>query len=76
MAKKRKKIETAEEMYEDCDDDFAYIAGFTEGGFPYGLSWEEVGIDPDSPFDEKVRLFSDRSNDKGNVSIEADDLPF
>jgi Uncharacterised protein family (UPF0158) len=25
----------------DSDDQFAFIAGYTEGGFPYGVTWEE-----------------------------------
>ena len=45
-----------------CDGDcahcpLAYIAGYTSGGAAYGLQWEDVGIDPDLPFDEKVRLY-------------------
>ena len=45
------------EMYEDCDDRFAFIAGYTDGGAPFGVMWEEVGIDPGLPFKEKVRLY-------------------
>lgn len=45
------------DFYDDCDDRFAYIAGYTSGGAAYGLQWEDVGIDPDLPFDEKVRLY-------------------
>jgi len=29
----------------DWDDNFAYIAGRTEGGFPYGVTWEELTDD-------------------------------
>ena len=25
----------------DQDETFAYIAGYTEGGFAYGMTWEE-----------------------------------
>ena len=32
-------------------------AGYTGGGAAYGLTWEEVGIDPELPFEEKVRLY-------------------
>lgn len=52
----KKQAELAEE-YADCDGWFAYIAGYTDGGAPYGLTWEEVGIDPMLPFEEKVRLY-------------------
>src|SRR5262249_7294829 len=49
-AGRRKKAERAErarmsiygEMYVDWDDNFAYIAGFTSWGFPYGITWEEM----------------------------------
>ena len=27
--------------YLDQDETFAYIAGYTEGGFAYGVTWEE-----------------------------------
>ena len=50
-------IERLEEMYEDCDDRFAFIAGYTDGGAPFGVMWEEVGIDPGLPFEEKVKLY-------------------
>jgi hypothetical protein len=30
-----------EEHAIDSDDTFAYIAGYTSGGAPYGLTWEQ-----------------------------------
>jgi hypothetical protein len=30
---------------EDCDETFAYIAGFTPGGAPFGVTWEEFDRD-------------------------------
>lgn len=35
---KEKKIA---ETYSNSDDTFYYIAGYTSGGSPYGISWEE-----------------------------------
>lgn len=26
----------------DSDDQFAFIVGYTEGGFPYGTTWDEL----------------------------------
>ena len=26
----------------DSDENFAFIAGYTSGGFPYGVTWEEM----------------------------------
>jgi hypothetical protein len=36
----------------DSDNTFAYIAGYTQGGVPYGITWEELGEKPPS-FDEE-----------------------
>ena len=33
------------EAHEDQDDTFIYIAGYTSGGAPYGVTWEEMGGD-------------------------------
>ena len=43
----------------ESDEMFAFIAGYTSGGFPYGVTWEEMGKAPladkvediDLPFD-------------------------
>lgn len=32
----------------EWDDNFAFIAGFTSGGAPFGVMWEEMA-DPDGP---------------------------
>ena len=33
--------------YNDWQDDrFYYIAGYTSGGAPYGVTWEEMGLEP------------------------------
>jgi len=41
----RQKRKLAEEIkmdwLGDSDDQFAFIAGYTPGGFPYGITWEE-----------------------------------
>ena len=43
----------------ELDETFAFIAGYTSGGFPYGVTWEEMEKVPaadkvediDLPFD-------------------------
>ena len=79
---KHKKQQTAEdirmEMYSDMDGTFAFIAGYTPGGAPYGVTWEQVGIDSELPFEEKVQLFRkqmDVSADEFTVD-DSDELPF
>lgn len=45
-AKKRKRMERRAALERilnrDRDEHFAYIAGYTNWGFPYGLTWEEL----------------------------------
>ena len=85
MGKKRpkyKKQQAAEdirmEMYSDMDGTFAFIAGYTPGGAPYGVTWEQVGIDSELPFEEKIRLYMNEM-DVSAEELSADDscgLPF
>jgi len=51
---KRKKIREQKRIqkdsavfHEDQDGTFYYIAGYTSGGAPYGVTWEEMGLKPD-----------------------------
>ena len=68
LQKEKKKREKYETIYEDCDDRFAFIAGYTSGGAPYGTTWEEMGIDPELPFEEKVERLAE-----GDYSITEED---
>ena len=50
---KRKRIREQKRMkkdnpvfHEEQDDTFYYIAGYTSGGAPYGVTWEEMGMLP------------------------------
>jgi len=48
LSKKSKKKGGKQKIEEDfldgfSDDNFAYIAGYTPGGAPFGLTWEEAG---------------------------------
>ena len=51
---KRKKLREQKSMqkdiplfHEDQDETFYYIAGYTSGGAPYGITWEEMGLKSD-----------------------------
>jgi hypothetical protein len=41
-----KKQEEGDLMYDDSDDTFVFIAGYTDGGIPFGTTWEELGLEP------------------------------
>ena len=36
----------------DQDGRFFYIAGYTSGGAPYGVTWEEMGLEPWQSLDD------------------------
>ena len=64
----------------DMDDRFAFIAGYTPGGFPYGTTWEELGIDPGLSLEEKERFYNqisiaDTPTDP-EKAIDDSELPF
>ena len=40
MKKKKNNISNS---YIESDETFAFIAGYTECGFAYGVTWEEIG---------------------------------
>lgn len=44
--KEGKKQDLANEISWDSDETFAYIAGYTSAGFPYGITWEELEAEP------------------------------
>lgn len=75
--KKRDAAAVYEDLYSDMDGTFAFIAGYTSGGAPYGVTWEQVGIDSDLPFDEKVRLYREQLTAQDEMQLEeVNELPF
>ena len=68
IAKRKKNNKRNKQQFENFDEDsdgtFAYIAGYTIGGAPYGITWEEW------EFDEEENMKPD------NPSPNLDDLPF
>jgi hypothetical protein len=56
-AQLEKKNRELQALWEDSDDTFAYIAGYTPGGFPFGITWEEMGEKPPGlDYDEEGEL--------------------
>ncbi|MCL1917289.1 MAG: hypothetical protein FWG14_03070 [Peptococcaceae bacterium] len=47
IKREEKKASRLIEEYDDWQNDtFYYIAGYTSGGAPYGVTWEEMGLEP------------------------------
>ena len=46
LARQKKKLskgkETQDELHCESDEFFYFIAGYTEGGAPYGITWEQA----------------------------------
>lgn len=47
-----KKLKELEQQLHDSNETFYYIAGYTSGGAPYGITWEEMGLEPYDEIDE------------------------
>ena len=57
LQKKREQRDLEQEQafhdrFPDSDDTFFYIAGYTPGGAPYGVTWEEMGLEPYESLDD------------------------
>lgn len=66
-AKKRQKLmEEAALLY--SDDRFAFIAGYTSGGVPYGMTWEELGLEPYASYEQLMESYAslDGIGEKGD----------
>jgi hypothetical protein len=54
--REKKKQEDLMKEYEDSDDTFAYIAGYTDGGAPFGITYEEMEEDIWFPVSSKNKI--------------------
>lgn len=54
--KRKKELQKQERVSVsmDQDDTFFYIAGYTSGGAPYGVTWAEMGLQPWQDIDSDI----------------------
>lgn len=57
MKKKRKRKPQVSKEEVFSDENFAFIAGYTSGGAPYGTTWEEVGSEYEKEVSPNVMCF-------------------
>ena len=83
--RKQKKEQEEELMkYSDSDETFYYIAGYTSGGVPYGVTWEEMDLEPFEEEDENRDSDLFRANTEEDENYDSDlfvtntdgDIPF
>lgn len=55
------------------DDRFAFIAGYTDGGAPYGITWEELGLEPYASYEELMEAYDRRDRQREQMEAEYDD---
>ena len=46
LEKEERELQDFYDRFPDSNDQFFYIAGYTSGGAPYGVTWEEMGLLP------------------------------
>ena len=44
--KEEKALQDFYDRFPDSSDQFFFIAGYTSGGAPYGVTWAEMGLEP------------------------------
>ena len=44
--KEEKELQDFYDRFPNSDDEFFFIAGYTSGGAPYGVTWEQMGLSP------------------------------
>ena len=44
--KEEKELQDFYDRFPDSNDEFFFIAGYTSGGAPYGVTWEQMGLSP------------------------------
>lgn len=44
---RRKQLSDAADKFVDSDETFSFIAGYTEGGAPYGIRWDDEFVSSD-----------------------------
>lgn len=61
--------------YEESDGRFAFIAGYTGGGAPYGTTWEELGLEPYTLYEELAEPYDcPERQSNGNIFIDEEEL--
>ncbi len=46
LEKEERELQDFYDRFPDSNDQFFFIAGYTPGGAPYGVTWEQMGLDP------------------------------
>ena len=72
------KTQAQQPFLSDLSDDyFAFIAGYTDGGAPYGITWAELGLEPHASYEELMEAYDRLDRDREQMlDCNEDDLEF
>lgn len=73
LEKERKVQHEQDFLYEDSDDVYAFIAGYTGGGVPYGITLEELGLEPYASYEELMEAYDRRDRQREDGMFEEDE---
>lgn len=71
--KNRKQNDINESLSQDSDNTFYFIAGYTSGGAPYGVTWEALNKEP---FSNECAGYAENYDELDFKVDESDDIPF
>lgn len=60
-------------LYEDSDNVYAFIAGYTSGGAPYGITWEELGLEPFAAYEDLMEAYDRLEGRTEDTLLEEDE---
>ena len=58
---------------EFSDGRFAFIAGYTDGGAPFGITWEELCLEPYASYEELMEAYDRRDRQREQMADYDDD---
>ena len=76
LKKQEKEQERQNPMDGFSDGTFAYIAGYTDGGAPYGITWDELGIEPYAPYEKLMEAYARLEAGREEQMADTDDDSF
>lgn len=62
---KRRQRQELQSSFPCSDGYFYFIAGYTSGGAPYGITWEEMGLEPFAEIGPKSHVIQDGDERRG-----------
>lgn len=63
-------------LYEASDNVYAFIAGYTSGGAPYGITWEELGLEPFAAYEDLMEAYDRLEGRTEDTLLEEDEEDF